>query len=96
MHMLHRRVKLVVVAGQRFLTAVVNDAMQLARRKAAAQPSRGRAKDQDRRMVLTPEDAAQALREVRGHYEHQYSGCCCFCEEEEEEEERLRGGAWLP
>jgi hypothetical protein len=57
-------VKLVAVAGQRFLTAVVNDAVQLAKRKAAAGQGR-KAKDLDRRLVLTPDDAATALREVR-------------------------------
>jgi hypothetical protein len=49
------RLKLVAVAGQHFLTAVVNDAAQVARRRALAQPSRGRAKDAERRLVLGAE-----------------------------------------
>lgn len=54
-------VKLVAVAGQKFLAAVVNDAMQLARRKAMSAP-RGK-KAVEPRLVLSPEDVATALKE---------------------------------
>ncbi|GBF99346.1 transcription initiation factor TFIID subunit 10 [Raphidocelis subcapitata] len=57
-------VKLVAVAGQHFLSTVLNDAAALARRRAVAQPrGGGRAKDAERRLVLGPEDAAQSLRD---------------------------------
>ena len=52
------------VAGQKFLTGVVNDAMQLAKRKAMSAP-RGK-KAVELRLVLSPEDVAAALKEVGG------------------------------
>lgn len=56
--------RLAAVAGQSFLTAVVNDAAALARRRAAAAP-KSKAKDAEKRLALTPDDVAQALRQVR-------------------------------
>jgi len=66
----HNSVKLVAAAGQHFLTSVVNDAVQLAKRKAAGPPTRGRAKETEKRLVMSAEDVAQSLREVR---------LCCSC-----------------
>lgn len=59
----HHSLKLVALAGQHFLSAVVNDAAALARRRAGA-PGK-KARDVERRLVLSAEDVAAALRDVR-------------------------------
>lgn len=52
------------LAGQKFLASVINEAAGLAKRRAAGAPRGKKAVEQ--RLVLTPDDAAAALREVRG------------------------------
>ncbi|KAI8463687.1 MAG: hypothetical protein J3K34DRAFT_443021 [Monoraphidium minutum] len=54
-------VKLVALAGQRFLSAVANDAIQIAKRRGVAPV--GKKKAAEPRLVLNVEDTAAALRE---------------------------------
>jgi len=56
-----RIVRLISLAGQEYISDILNDAMQLSKMKGSAQGSRSKVKD--KRLVLTMDDLAPALAE---------------------------------
>ena len=74
--------RLISLAGQRFLTSIVNDALQIARRKLQAPVAARRAagyNPKDKRLVLAAEDVAEALKEVCAFVI--FCGCVAFFEQ---------------
>jgi len=57
-----RIVRLISLAGQKYISDILNDAMQLSKMKGSAQGSRS-SKVKDKRLLLTMDDLAPALAE---------------------------------